>query len=64
MAFVPVAVKLDGREGAVTATFAMALIDVRLGQMAWRGRVTGQASPTANEALVSAAAATVPTGIR
>jgi hypothetical protein len=64
MAFVPVAVKLDGREGAVTATFAMALIDVRLGQMAWRGRVTGPASPTANAALVSAAAAAVPSGIR
>jgi hypothetical protein len=64
MAFVPVAVKLDGREGAVTATYAMALIDVRLGQMAWRGRVTGRPAATAAEALIAAAAATVPTGIR
>jgi hypothetical protein len=64
MAFVPVAVKLDGREGAVTATFAMALIDVRLGQLAWRGRVTGRPAATADAALVSAAAAAVPSGIR
>ena len=64
LAFVPVAVKLDGREGAVTATFAMALIDVRLGQMAWRGRVTGRPAASAEAALVSAAAAAVPSGIR
>jgi len=64
MAFVPVAVRLDGREGAVTATFAMALIDVRLGQLAWRGRVTGRPAATAEAALVSAAAAAVPSGIR
>jgi hypothetical protein len=64
MAFVPVAVRLDGRQGAVTATFAMAIIDVRLGQLAWRGKVTGRAAATAGEALVAAAAATVPSGIR
>ena len=64
MAFVPVAVKLDGREGAVTATFAMALIDVRIGQLAWRGRVSGRPSATAEAALVSAAAAAVPSGLR
>jgi hypothetical protein len=64
MAFVPVAVKLDGREGAVIATFAMALIDVRLGQLAWRGRVTGRPAASAEAALVSAAAAAVPSGIR
>lgn len=64
MAFVPVAVKLDGREGAVTATFAMALIDVRLGQLVWRGRITGRPAATAEAALVLAAAAAVPSGIR
>lgn len=64
MAFVPVAVKLDGREGAVTATFAMALIDVRLGQLAWRGRVTGRPAASAEAALAFAAAAAVPSGIR
>lgn len=64
MAFVPVAVKLDGREGAVSATFAMALIDVRLGQLVWRGRVTGRPSDSAEVALVSAAAAAIPAGIR
>ena len=64
MAFVPVAVKLDGHEGAVTATFAMALIDVRLGQMVWRGRVTGRPAASAEAALVLAAAAAVPSGIR
>jgi hypothetical protein len=64
MAFVPVAVKLDGREGAVTATYALAMIDVRLGQLVWRARVTGRPGPSADAALVSAAAAAVPTGIR
>jgi len=64
MAFVPVAVKLDGRDGAVTATYAMALIDVRRGQLAWRGRVTGQPAASAEAALVSAAVAAVPSGIR
>jgi hypothetical protein len=64
MAFVPVAVRLEGREGAVTATFAMALIDVRLGQLAWRGKVAGRPAATADAALVLAAAAAVPSGIR
>jgi hypothetical protein len=64
MAFVPVAVRLDGRDGAVTATFAMAIVDVRLGRLAWRGRTTGAPAPTPQAALVSAAAAAIPTGIR
>jgi hypothetical protein len=64
MAFVPVAVKLDGHEGAVTATYALALVDVRLGQLVWRARVTGRPAATAAEALVAAAAAAVPSGIR
>ena len=64
MAFVPVAVKLDGRDGELTATFAMALIDVRLGQVAWRGRATGRPAASADAALISAAAAAIPTGIR
>ena len=64
VAVIPVAVRLDGREGAVTATFAIAIVDVRLGELAWRGRVTGVAAATAEQALLLAAAAEVPTGIR
>jgi len=64
MALVPVAVKLDGRDGAVTATYAMALIDVRRGELAWRGQVTGQPAASAEAALISAAVAAVPSGIQ
>lgn len=64
MAVIPVAVKLDGREGAVGASYVIAIVDARLGQMAWRGRVVGPASATAEAALLAAAAAAVPSGIR
>lgn len=64
MAVIPVVVKLDGTGGAVSASFVVAIVDCRLGQLAWRGRVVGAPSSTAEAALVSAAAAAVPTGIR
>ena len=64
MAVIPVAVKLDGREGAVSASYVIAIVDCRLGQMVWRGRVVGPSSATAEAALLAAAAAVVPSGIR
>ena len=64
MAVIPVAVKLDGREGAVGASYVIAIVDARLGQMVWRGRVVGPTSATAEAALLAAAAAAVPSGIR
>jgi len=64
MAVIPVAVKLDGSGGAVGASYVIAIVDTRLGQMAWRGRVVGPPSATAEAALLAAAAAAVPSGIR
>jgi hypothetical protein len=64
MAVIPVAAKLDGREGAVGASYVIAIVDARLGQMVWRGRVVGPSSATAEAALLAAAAAAVPGGIR
>jgi hypothetical protein len=64
VAVIPVAVRLDGRTGAVSATYAVAVVDVRMGQLAWRGKVTGPDSPTPEAALTAAAAAAVPSGIR
>lgn len=64
MAVIPVVVKLDGTAGAVSASYVVAIVDCRLGQLAWRGRVVGSPSSTAEAALVRAAAAAVPTGIR
>lgn len=64
MAVIPVAVRLDGRTGAVNATFAVAIVDIRVGRLAWRGRVTGPDQPTPELALTAAAAAAVPSGIR
>lgn len=64
VAVIPVAVRLEGRPGAVNATFALAIVDVRVGQLSWRGRVTGPDQPTAEAALTAAAAAAVPSGIR
>jgi hypothetical protein len=59
-----VAVRFEGRTGAVNATYVMAIVDVRVGQLSWRGRVTGSDQPTPEAALLSAAAAAVPSGIR
>jgi hypothetical protein len=64
VAVIPVAVRLDGRSGAVNATYAVAIVDVRIGQLIWRGKVTGPDSPTPEAALTAAAAAAVPSGIR
>ena len=64
MAVIPVAVRFEGRTGAVNATFAVAIVDVRVGQLVWRGRVTGPDQPTPEAALLAAAAAAVPSGIR
>ena len=64
MAVIPVAVRLQGRPGAVSATFAVAIVDVRVGELSWRGRVTGPDQPTPEAALLAAAAAAVPSGIR
>ncbi len=64
VAVVPVAVRLEGRTGAVNATYALAIVDVRIGQLLWRGRVTGPDAPTPEAAFALAAAAAVPTGIR
>jgi hypothetical protein len=60
MALIPVAVRLDGSPGAVRASYVFAMLDTRLGQMVWRGRVTGQPAASAEAALVSAAATVVP----
>ena len=64
MAVVPVAAKLDGREGSVRASLVFALVDSRLGRLMWRGRVVGPAVPGAEAALAAAAAAAVPGGVR
>ncbi len=64
VAVVPVAVRLEGRTGAVSATYAVAIVDVRVGQLLWRGRITGPDAPTPEAALLAAAAAAVPSGIR
>ena len=60
MALIPVVAKLDGSPGAVRASYVFALIDTRLGQMSWRGRVSGAAAPTAEGALALAASGAVP----
>lgn len=60
MALIPVAVRLDGSRGAVRASYVFALLDTRLGQLVWRGRVSGPAAPTAETALIAAAAIAVP----
>jgi hypothetical protein len=60
MALIPAAVRLDGAEGAIRASYVFALVDARLGQMVWRGRVTGPAAATPEAALVVAAAHAVP----
>ena len=62
-AVVPVAARLEGREGAINASFVFALLDPRLGRVVWRGRVSGPAAATAEAALAAAAAAAVPGGI-
>ena len=64
LALIPVAVRLDGREGAVSGTYVLAVVDARAGQLIWRGRTTGPVAPTAEAALMLAAAAVVPSGIR
>ena len=64
VAVIPVAVRLEGRPGAVNATYAVAVVDVRVGQLVWRGRVTGPDAPSPEAAFRAAAAATVPSGIR
>ncbi len=61
---IPVAVRFEGRTGAVNATYVVAIVDVRVGRLSWRGRVTGSDQPTPEAALLSAAAAAVPSGIR
>jgi hypothetical protein len=64
VAVIPVAVRLEGRTGAVNATYAVAIVDVRIGQLVWRGKVTGPDAATPEAALTAAAAAAVPSGIR
>jgi len=64
VAVIPVAVRLEGRPGAVNATYAVVILDVRVGQLSWRGKVTGPDQPTPELALTAAAAAAVPSGIR
>lgn len=64
VAVIPVAVRLGGRTGAVNATYAVAIVDVRVGQLVWRGKVTGPDAPSPEAALTAAAAAAVPSGIR
>jgi len=60
MALIPVVARLGGAPGAVRASYVFAMLDTRMGQMVWRGRVTGPAAPTAEAALVAAAALAVP----
>jgi hypothetical protein len=64
VALIPVAVRLEGRPGAVNATYALAIVDVRVGQLVWRGKVIGPDAPSPEAALALAAAAAVPSGIR
>jgi hypothetical protein len=64
VALIPVAVRLEGRTGAVSATYALAIVDVRTGQLVWRARVTGPEAPAPEDAFRAAAAVAVPTGIR
>ncbi len=49
---IPVAVRFDGRTGAVNATYVWRSLDVRVGQLSWRGRVTGSDQPTPEAALL------------
>ena len=64
VALIPVAVRLEGRPGAVNATYALAIVDVRIGQLVWRGKVVGPDAASPEVALALAAAAAVPSGIR
>ncbi len=63
MALVPVAVRLEGREGAVRGTYVFAILDARLGHLTWRGRVTGPPAATPEAALLLAAVSAVPSGM-
>jgi hypothetical protein len=64
VAVIPVAVRLEGKTGAVNATYAVAIVDVRIGQLVWRGKLIGPDAATPEAALTAAAAAAVPSGIR
>ena len=60
MALIPVVARLGGAPGAVRASYVFAMLDTRLGQMVWRGRVSGPSAATAEAALVACAALAVP----
>ena len=59
MAVVPAAVRITGHVGALIAEYVMVIVDARTGEVLWRGRSVGGASPTAEAALASAAGAAV-----
>jgi hypothetical protein len=59
IAIAPAGVKIDRRGGMYTASYVLAMVDARSGQVAWRGRTDGTAAATPEAALLSAAGATV-----
>lgn len=59
MAIVPAAVRLTGHPDALIAEYVLVIVDARTGEVLWRGRSVGGASPTAEAALASAAGAAV-----
>ncbi|MEK6768902.1 MAG: hypothetical protein AABY85_07945 [Gemmatimonadota bacterium] len=59
MAIVPAVVRITGHPGALTAEYVLVVVDARIGEVLWRGRVVGAASSTAEAALARAAGAAV-----
>jgi hypothetical protein len=63
IAVAPAGVKIDRRGGAFTAVYALVMMDVRTGQVAWRGRTDGPPAATPEAALAGAAAAVIPPAV-
>lgn len=59
MAIVPAVVRITGHPGALTAEYVLVVVDARIGEVLWRGRVVGVARSTAEAALARAAGAAV-----
>lgn len=58
-AIVPSAVRLTGTSGAVRASYLLAAVDTRTGAVVWRGQLVGAPQPSAEAALVAAAATAI-----
>jgi hypothetical protein len=55
VAVVPAAVRVTASGEGYIASLLVAAVDTRVGSVLWRGRVTGEPAPSAEEAIASAA---------